>query len=271
MAGGLLAAAALTLATTPHGATVARASRQTEPAGAVSVLIAAHPIAAGSIISPADIATKTVVAPPSTALTASDAALGRMALNAINGGAILTSADLQDVSATGIAGRLATGQRAFSIRVAEDDIVGGFLQSGDRVDILATLPGSIFPAKGAENVADRSKVLLLLQNIPVLAVGENLAPGGAAQPGARTASLALTPAELTRLTLALRFGKVSLAIRKPGDGETSPAVDATLADLLSAGHETGPVAGRASSPAATRRIPFYAGTRAAAIDVRGMP
>src|SRR5262249_42139049 len=57
---------------------------------------------------------------------------------------------------SGIAAKLVEGQRAFSIHVAEDDIVGGFLQSGDHVDILATIPGSVFPQKDALAAGDRS-------------------------------------------------------------------------------------------------------------------
>jgi pilus assembly protein CpaB len=263
IAAGLLAASALMLATAPPIATGPGITRQVSAPLEVAVEVAMHPIPAGTVISSADIAAKTVIGPPSTALTSSDAVVGRIVQRPIAGGAILLGGDLRDLSAVGIAGRLAAGQRAFSIRVAEDDIVGGFLQSDDRVDIFATLPGSIFPAKGADSVPDRSKVLLLLQNIPVLAVGENLTTSGAVQPGARTVSLSLTPTQLTRLTLALRLGKVSLAIRKPGDDEISQTPSVTLGNLLSTN------ANHASAPAALRRIPFYAGTHVGAINVRG--
>ena len=109
---------------------------------------------------------------------------------------------------SGITAHLAEGQRAFAMRVAEDDIVGGFLQSGDRVDILAIVPGSAFPQKDSLNAPDRSDALLLLQDIPVLAVGTNLSNAGTLQTDAHTVSLSLTPDQLVRLTLALRLGKV---------------------------------------------------------------
>lgn len=151
----------------------------------------------------------------------------------------------------GIAAHVAPGERAFSIRVAEDEIVGGFLQSGDRVDIFATLPGSLFPARNAQSVPDRSQTLLLLQQIQVLAVGETLATKGAVQSGARTVSLSLTPAALARLALAQRFGKISLAIRNPQDAAKVAPERATLADLV-------PHSGRAHGK--MDGIPIYAGT-----------
>lgn len=175
----------------------------------------------------------------------------------------------------GIAAHLAEGQRAFAIRVAEDDIVGGFLQSGDRVDVLAIIPGSAFPQKDSVNTPDRSNALLLLQDIPVLAVGANLSNTGALQADAHTVSLSLTPDQLVRLTLALRLGKVSLAIRRPGDNAVSPVAGATLSDILPALRPAEPAPAphhvTVAAPAAGHQVPFYAGTHAATMTWGGKP
>lgn len=151
----------------------------------------------------------------------------------------------------GIAAHVTPVERAFSVRVAEDEIVGGFLQSGDQVDIFATLPGSLFPARNGRAVPDRSQTLLLLQDIQVLAVGETLNTKGAVQSSARTVSLSLTPNALARLALAQRFGKISLAIRNPHDVAKVAPERATLADLV-------PL----PTPTRIQRggIPFYTGT-----------
>jgi pilus assembly protein CpaB len=166
---------------------------------------------------------------------------------------------LRDAASLGIAARVPEGERAFSMRVAEDEIVGGFLQSGDHVDIFATIPGSVFPATGAQNAPDRSEAVLLLQNVAVLAVGENPATRGSVQAGARTVTLSLPPPQLARLTLALRFGKVSLAIRKPGDDRLADAAHATLTDLVPQPPPPLPVERAHDS------IPFYAGARESAL------
>jgi pilus assembly protein CpaB len=168
-------------------------------------------------------------------------------------GDLLRFSDLRDAAVVGIAARVPDGERAFSIRVSEDEIVGGFLQSGDHVDIFATIPGSVFPASSAQGTPDRSQAVLLLQNVHVLAVGENSATRGSVQATARTVSLSLPPAQLARLTLALRFGRVSLAIRNPGDNDVAAPAAATLADLIPQRTESAP--GHKSSGG----IPFYAG------------
>jgi Flp pilus assembly protein CpaB len=176
---------------------------------------------------------------------------------------------------SGIAAHLAQGQRAFAMRVAEDDIVGGFLQSGDRVDIIATIPGSAFPQKDTLNAPDRSNALLLLQDVPVLAVGANLSNTGTLQTDAHTVSLSLTPDQLVRLTLALRLGKVSLAIRRPGDDMVSTVAGATLNDILPAlgSVEKAPqphhVPG--ATPAGGHQVPLYAGTHIATMAWEGRP
>jgi pilus assembly protein CpaB len=160
----------------------------------------------------------------------------------------------------GIAAHLATGRRAFSLRVTQDEIVGGFLQSGDHVDIFATLPGSLYPAQDAQRLPDRSQALLLLQNVPVLAVGEKRTRDGAVQPDARTVSLSLAPEDLARLALAERFGKISLAIRAPGDKAVVPPARATLADLTPGpGGAMQSDAPAKTAHAHTHAIPFYAG------------
>jgi pilus assembly protein CpaB len=176
---------------------------------------------------------------------------------------------LRDASTLGIAARVQPGQRAFSIRIAEDDIVGGFLQSGDHVDVFATIPGSVFPSKTAGDVPDRSRSVLLLQNVAVLAVGENPATRGSVQSGARTVSLSLAPDGLARLALAERYGKVSLAIRMPGDNSRAQQVSAVLADLIPV---TVPENSPSPSAPKVRRasgIPFYAGERTSSLSLGG--
>lgn len=225
------------------------------------VMAAARVIATGSILTAADLKPRLVQARPAagTITQAADAA-GRIAAHAIAPGDILNETDLRDAGGFGIAARVPAGKRAFSIRVTEDDIVGGFLQSGDHVDLFATIPGSAFPRADALNQPDRSQAVLLLQNVAVLAVGENTAARGSIQAGARTVSLSLVPPDLARLALAMRFGKVSLAIRRPGDDGVVQTADAKLEDLVRLPvPPRRPAAAKAAAPAS--RIPLLLGTR----------
>ncbi len=146
------------------------------PAPVIMAVAASRPIAAGILIVGADIRLVPAGSDTQAAIRSSDAALGRIAARNIQKGEMLQQSDLRDVAAVGIASRVTMGHRAFSMRVAEDDIVGGFLQSGDRVDITAIIPGSVFPAKNAQDLSDRSQSVLLLQNILILAVGERPKP-----------------------------------------------------------------------------------------------
>ena len=258
IATGVLAIALALALANPHGALVSPTAPGPAHHTPTLAMVAAHSLAAGTVITAADIRAKAYAGPvPAGAVLSRDAALGRLAARNFASGEALRADDLRDMATVGIGARVPAGERAFSISVAEDEIVGGFLQSGDRVDVFATIPGSVFPAIGAQNLPDRSQAVLLLQNVQVLAVGENPATRGSVQASARTVSLSLPPKQLARLTLALRYGKVSLAIRKPGDNGMAGPATATLADLLPAQ----PVSAPASRPARTRGIPFYTGAR----------
>lgn len=237
LASGAVLAALLVLATTPHGGARHMAR---SPVSALS-----DPIVNAGTTVPINVTERTVLA------------------RALQGRSGLFAKNAASPALSGISTHLVAGQRAFSIRVAEDDIVGGFLQSGDRVDVIATIPGAAFPQKDLMNVADRSSVLLLLQDIAVLAVGNSLTATGAAQTDARTVSLSLAPDQLVRLGLALRLGRVSLAIRRPGDDSISTTVPATLADLVPAERATpAPQLHQVAAKSSGFQIPFYAGAHA---------
>src|SRR5262249_14763591 len=150
-------------------------ARPTAPAP-TAVMVAARALMTGTVIATADIRARTVAGSvPPGAIATPEGVVGRIAGKSLKAGDLLLQENLRNPEEGGIGARGPRGQRAFSIRVTEDDIVGGFLQSGDRVDILATIPGSAFPAKDAQDLPDRSQAVLLLQNVLVLAVGENSA------------------------------------------------------------------------------------------------
>jgi pilus assembly protein CpaB len=266
IAAGVFALALFLILANPRAAAVHSPSPENAQRLTSSVMVAARPIAAGTVLAAADIRAKSLEgATPSGAMSSRESVIGRVAFRKFTAGETLFGADLRDASTLGIAAQVPQGERAFSIRVSEDEIVGGFLQSGDHVDVFATIPGSVFPANGAQTMPDRSQAVLLMQNVQVLAVGENPATRGSVQAGARTVTLSLPPAQLARLTLALRFGKVSLAVRKPGDNGMAGPADATLTDLIPPSAPSAPA--RHSVPG----IPFYAGARGGLALAGGPP
>lgn len=228
------------------------------------VMVAARPIPSGTVLALQDTIPRPAAGTvPAGAYQSGEPMVGRIAARNFAAGDLLLASDLRDAASLGIAAKLATGQRAFSIRIAEDEIVGGFLQSGDHVDVLTVIPGTVFPAQTTGDVPDRSMSVLLLQNILVLAVGENLAGTGNVQSNARTISLSLEPGQASRLALAQRFGKVTLTVRHPGDNSHTEMPAVSLNDIVpQAGHQAAPEqrqqSRRVQVPAG---IPFYAGNR----------
>ena len=111
---------------------------------------------------------------------------------------------------------LPDGMKAVSIRVNDVLGVAGFIQPGDRVDIML--------ARG--NFVD-----LLLQGVRVLAI-DQLADENRDQPSVvRTVTLAVNTTEAGKLVLASTKGMLSLALRPVASNEIAPPTRITVDDL----------------------------------------
>jgi pilus assembly protein CpaB len=235
---------------------------------AVSILVAARDIPRGQAVSAGDLRLHRMAGPaPSGSFSDASPAIGRVATNDIRASQIIFRNSLSDEpAAAGIAALIPEGQRAFALRVAEEDIVGGFLQAGDRVDVFATFPGAVYGqlAGIGQREGDQSKSALLLQDMQVLAVGAALSSKGPEiNNGARTVTVAASPDALARLALAGRLGHITLAIRNPADRDMVPAETVALDDLRPGAApvsttETMEKSGDARQPTG-RRITIYSG------------
>ena len=224
----------------------------------ITILVSASDIARGQVLNPQDVTIRAVASSqaPATALRKTNEMQGHMALAPIPAGEpILTSQISPDVVA-GLSARIPATYRAYSIPVSEADIAGGFVQAGDRVDLFVTLPGALFAQGSGQKPDDRSKASLLLQSVQVLAVGAKLKSDGAATPSVRTVTVALSPADLSKVALATRLGTITFAIRNPVDDAAESASSAELSSLVGE-----PVPEKAHPKGAKRAagIPFYAG------------
>lgn len=230
-----------------------------------SIVVASRAIARGTMIASDDVMLRGVALPaPSDSFTAPTAVIGRVATADILPSQIILGEELSaDKVAAGVSALLPEGQRAFSVRVTEDQIIGGFLRTNDRVDVFVTLPDSVFPRDTTvvKGEADQSRATLLLQNVVVLAVGDKLSTKGPdAINGVRTVSLAIAPEAVARLALADRLGKVSLAIRNPSDRTVAENTSVGLTDLGTMPEAETPVAEEKKAPAPTgHRITIYSG------------
>ncbi|RYZ11232.1 MAG: Flp pilus assembly protein CpaB [Comamonadaceae bacterium] len=141
---------------------------------------------------------------------------------------------LESQLASGLALRLAEGERALAIRVDEVMGVANRVRPGDLVDVFFSLK-----ADGRE--VERSQVRLLLARKRVLAFGHASVdgiPSADAQSAAsqqqraeapRTAVLAIPVEEVAALAVAETNGRLILALRHPGDAAVP--VPGLLADL----------------------------------------
>jgi pilus assembly protein CpaB len=155
-----------------------------------------------------------------------------------------------DTQAEGIAGRIPSGKRAFSIFVTDVTAVGELILPGDMVDLMVTVEvGSFQDGRGvSEEIITRT----VLENILVLAVnqtsskrrvmgatdGTQDAPGNVFSASGQTAgkkepfktlTVSLTPRETQILNLAQEIGTLSAALRSSWDDgkiENLPALSA---------------------------------------------
>ena len=110
------------------------------------------------------------------------------------------------------------GKRAITIKINTLSAVGGLINPGDFVDIIAQLS---VPIQYGENTKEKI-TSVFFQNLQVLAVGTNFKPVGNAlvyqaqqKSRALNVTLALTPEEAGLLTFAQANGKLNLSLRSP--------------------------------------------------------
>lgn len=152
---------------------------------------------------------------------------------------------------TKLAIRVPMGMRAISIDTTAEIAVAGLVRPGDRVDVQVVYPGedAISGARGQ----GRSRARTLLQLVPVLAVGETVVgtqqPEGvegavsAPPPPARTVTLALTPDQVSELSLAKSTGALYLSLRNPEDKAElalAPSLSAPALPALAQPRRTAP-------------------------------
>jgi pilus assembly protein CpaB len=115
-----------------------------------------------------------------------------------------------------LAAVLKPGLRAVSVAATATTAVSGFIQAGDRVDVLLTHTLNS-QGGGGQHTATET----ILRNARVIAMDQRLdyAPGDKAADTAKTATLELTAKQAEIITLAVKMGDLSLALRSLQDSE----------------------------------------------------
>jgi pilus assembly protein CpaB len=121
-----------------------------------------------------------------------------------------------------ISALLPDGMRAATVRINDVSGVAGFIQPNDHVDVLIT----------RQAAADNSNITdVLLQNIRVIAMGQNAKDSDGKPITAKTATLEVNPIDAQKLALGEAAGSLSLVLRKPGDPNNPVVETVNLNDL----------------------------------------
>lgn len=114
-----------------------------------------------------------------------------------------------------MAALLGPGMRAISTRITADSAAGGFIQPGDRVDVVLTTQLPRSPQATMASSQNNYVSNTIFENVPVLAIGQtsNQSPDGAAYVIGSTALLEMSQADSEVLTEAQSRGDISLILR----------------------------------------------------------
>ena len=194
---------------------------QSQPASAVrkSVLTTTRPLRAGSLLKPEDIGTKDVLesdfGPGMTVDSpeARRALTGSMLKRPFGEAEPMLDGDLLKPGEHGfLAAVLEPGARAVTIPVDAASGAAGLVWPGDRVDVIVT------QTNGDPNLPAGRRVgaETVLTYVRVIAIDQQMIQGGRAGVGdspAKTVTLEVSAEQAQRLTVAMRLGQISLAVR----------------------------------------------------------
>jgi len=142
----------------------------------------------------------------------------RVALRPIQPNQPLLASDLSgEGQNASIAALLPDGMRAATVRINDVSGVAGFVKPNDTVDVLITRQAI---GGNGEQVTD-----VLLQNIRVIAIGQDAAGANNQPVVGRSATLEVTPVNAQKLALGQQLGSLSLVLRKPGEEQNIPVVE----------------------------------------------
>ncbi|MBA3037341.1 MAG: Flp pilus assembly protein CpaB [Desulfobacterium sp.] len=117
------------------------------------------------------------------------------------------------INTGGVAAVISPNKRAVAVKVDQVIGVSGFIQPGNRVDVLVTI------ASDRGSSSDLVTTKIVLEKILVLAAGQEVEKQGKIQNNVNVITLEVDPEEAEKLTLAATEGKLQLALRNFSDTE----------------------------------------------------
>ncbi|MFT8246978.1 Flp pilus assembly protein CpaB [Roseomonas sp. BN140053] len=193
----------------------------------VRMLVAAHPLAAGTLLKDADLTVREVApeaVPPGAALEEARQELqGGLLRRYLEAGEPLPRAEVLRPRDRGfLAGVMRPGFRAISVGVDVVTGTAGLIWPGDQVDLILTQELAATDAPLGRRVIGET----VLADVRVIAVDQQFTQGtigNEASAGriARTVTLEVTGAQAERVAVASRLGRISLTVRSIEPPEAS--------------------------------------------------
>lgn len=130
----------------------------------------------------------------------------------------------EDVRVGGVSAVLEKGRRAVSVKGDKVAGISGFIQPGNRVDVLVTM-------KHPDTENEITK--LILDNIKVLATGTQINNSEEGEPApVDVYTLEVTPNEAERISLAANKGRLQFALRNIKDQDQVATLGANISETL---------------------------------------
>ncbi len=144
-----------------------------------------------------------------------DEVLGKFATQTLFPNEVIVRQRLRDnQGGSSLSNILSPSMRAVTVRVNEATGVGGFLLSGNHVDILNT-------RKAPDS--DAIMTHLVLQNVKILAVDQDASTDDKGKPTlAKTVTVEVRPQDASHLMRAAEVGTIQMVLRNPGDDQLVP-------------------------------------------------
>jgi pilus assembly protein CpaB len=242
----------------PAAAAVAEAVPTTK-----MVLTAAHPVRAGGLLKPEDLASKAVpVNDPAADDSNPDTAdarrslVGAMVRRSLSAGDIVRNSDVMRPGDHGfLAAVLAPGMRAVTIAVDNTTGLAGLVWPGDQVDLILTQTISEPNLPIGHSVAAET----VLTDARVIAIDQQLMQGAVSTPdgAAKTVTLEVTAEQAERVSVATRLGRLSLSVRSAENAQHAARPPAGPATTWAV--DVSPALGASKAPAADDVIRVYQG------------
>jgi pilus assembly protein CpaB len=195
---------------------------------AVPVAVAAVDLAWGTKLTPEMIKTTPFMKEslPSGAFDTIDKVKGRVVIASLKAGDPIVEHRLapETIQTGGVSAVVTQGKRAIAVK--GDSVIGlaGFINPGNRVDVLVTM-------QDPEEKIDRTRVIL--QDIPVLATGTQIQKNDKGEPApVDVYTLEMTPEESEKLALAAAEGRLQFALRNAIDTGAVETPGTTIAETL---------------------------------------